>query len=118
MINLWRRWILGWKKPDSKIRAAMVTPMIVMKDNGKCKAQAKQIADYIDGELDICKTNPLAHLHPAPAAAPAPAQPAKPAERKCPKCGRTLAVRTRRDNGVQFLSCPGYRDGCKHSEDL
>jgi len=44
MINLWRRWILGWKKPESKIRAAMVTPLIVMKDGGKCKAQAKQIA--------------------------------------------------------------------------
>jgi len=44
MINLWRRWILGWTKPDSKIKAAMVTPLIVMRDKGKVKAQAKQIA--------------------------------------------------------------------------
>jgi hypothetical protein len=44
MINLWRRWILGWKKPDSKIKAAMVTPLIVMRDGGKVKSQAKQIA--------------------------------------------------------------------------
>jgi hypothetical protein len=44
MINLWRKYILGWKSPPKDIRCAFVTPMFVNKDHSAVKRQCKQLA--------------------------------------------------------------------------
>jgi hypothetical protein len=41
----WRAWLFNWSEPDNKhIRAAMVTPLFVMRDADTARLQAEQLA--------------------------------------------------------------------------
>ena len=39
-------------------------------------------------------------------------------EKRCPECGRELAVRTNNHTGEQFLGCVGYPNHCRYTEQM